>query len=335
MIEKIREKIGCLLILFAFIAIMLVLFSLIAPILFTQGAKFGIEFTPQTGEIGNTIGGIMNPFVALAGVFVTFLAFFIQYLANERLKDEFKKNQIESQFYEMLKFHKENVNDIFIIFKKVVGKETPEFKVTGRNTFQYFVNEIEILYYVEKQQYPDENPDYWIKRAYNIFFNGIDESKTNAENTILKEIQIKTFNEVECEEYFAQNNIRGKAFHYEHFTGCLNKLGLYYRHLYQTVKFIVGQEVLTYSEQRAILKMLRAQLSSQEQIMLFYNWKSGFGLNWEYGDNKYFTDYRMIHNIDNPLLDFDLIEIFGDKPNRVDKSQKNDTYFEFQHNQPK
>lgn len=71
------------------------------------------DFT-ATGAIGDTFGGILNPFVALAAVIVTGLAFYMQYQANKQLQDQFKLQQFESQFYEMLKLHKENVNEMEI-----------------------------------------------------------------------------------------------------------------------------------------------------------------------------------------------------------------------------
>ncbi len=61
---------------------LLIGFSFIAPILFVQESSLNFDFT-NTGEIGDTIGGIMSPFIALAAVFVTFLAFYIQYQANQ------------------------------------------------------------------------------------------------------------------------------------------------------------------------------------------------------------------------------------------------------------
>ncbi|WP_373060417.1 hypothetical protein [Zunongwangia sp. H14] len=56
-----------------------------------------LNFT-ETGQIGDTIGGILNPFIALAGVLLTFLAFYMQ----------IKANQIQiTQFNEGLKKEKE------------------------------------------------------------------------------------------------------------------------------------------------------------------------------------------------------------------------------------
>ena len=55
-----------------------------------------IDFS-ETGNIGDTIGGLMNPFVALAGVLVTFLAFYIQYLTNKNQTYLFEKQIVEQK----------------------------------------------------------------------------------------------------------------------------------------------------------------------------------------------------------------------------------------------
>ncbi|TAE57011.1 MAG: hypothetical protein EAZ89_04250 [Bacteroidetes bacterium] len=47
------------------------------------------------GQIGDTIGGLMNPFIALAGVSVTFLAFYMQLQANKIQLEIFNENQKE------------------------------------------------------------------------------------------------------------------------------------------------------------------------------------------------------------------------------------------------
>lgn len=64
----------------AIAAIVIILASCFAPWLFTLPG--GIDFT-NTGEIGDTIGGTMSPFVGIAGVIMTFVAFMMQVGANE------------------------------------------------------------------------------------------------------------------------------------------------------------------------------------------------------------------------------------------------------------
>lgn len=71
------------------IAGILLLFSSIAPILFTNNSS-PWDFS-DTGQIGDTIGGIMNPFIAIGGVIMTFLAFYMQIRANKLQREQFQK----------------------------------------------------------------------------------------------------------------------------------------------------------------------------------------------------------------------------------------------------
>ena len=59
---------------------------LMLPLLLTCNSISFIDFT-ETGQIGDTIGGILGPFVALLAAFLTFLAFWIQYRANNLQRD--------------------------------------------------------------------------------------------------------------------------------------------------------------------------------------------------------------------------------------------------------
>lgn len=46
----------------------------------------------ETGQIGDTLGGIMSPFIGIAGVISTFTAFFMQYQANRIQRKQFIKS---------------------------------------------------------------------------------------------------------------------------------------------------------------------------------------------------------------------------------------------------
>jgi hypothetical protein len=37
----------------------------------------------ETGQVGDTLQGLMGPLIAISGVLMTFLAFYIQYKANK------------------------------------------------------------------------------------------------------------------------------------------------------------------------------------------------------------------------------------------------------------
>lgn len=60
------------------------------PYLFTKWSI--VDFT-ETGEIGDTIGGIMSPFISIIGALLTFAAFWVQYLANQKQFEIFNRQQ--------------------------------------------------------------------------------------------------------------------------------------------------------------------------------------------------------------------------------------------------
>ena len=106
-------------------AVIIFLFSLAAPILFTLHGK--IDFS-KTGQIGDTIGGIMSPFIALVAAIITFLAFWVQYIANKKQWEEIKKqntkdkiqstydriDKFENHFFTMMDYHKQILNSMHI-----------------------------------------------------------------------------------------------------------------------------------------------------------------------------------------------------------------------------
>jgi len=83
-------------------------FCLLTPILFTQ--DWGLLDFTNTGNIGDTIGGITAPFTNILAAILVFLAFRAQISANLSLQEQIeqqnleKKNEIErlqiSQLYE-------------------------------------------------------------------------------------------------------------------------------------------------------------------------------------------------------------------------------------------
>lgn len=73
------------------ISLLLVIGDCFAPWLFTGEGCDRLDFT-KTGQIGDTIGGVMGPFIAMAGVFLTFVAFLMQVRANEIQREQLHKS---------------------------------------------------------------------------------------------------------------------------------------------------------------------------------------------------------------------------------------------------
>lgn len=104
------------------LSILLIVFSLFAPILIPQYFS-GCDFC-NSGVIGDSFGGMMGPFIAIAGVFTTLLAFIMQVKANEMQRDQFIKSIGKSYMdekidaYYKLEIIKVDIEDIIDDIKK-------------------------------------------------------------------------------------------------------------------------------------------------------------------------------------------------------------------------
>ena len=78
----------------------LIIFGCFAPYIFTRKCDIFPDFHDK-GQIGDTIGGIMGPFIAIAGVIMTYAAFRMQVEANkiqtQQLLKSFKMGQMEDE----------------------------------------------------------------------------------------------------------------------------------------------------------------------------------------------------------------------------------------------
>ena len=107
------------------------LIILFLPVLLTK-FPFCISDFSNTGPIGDTIGGIMGPFVAIAAAILTFLAFWVQFKANEQQRKDIALERFESNFFELLHFHQEITNGLLL---KCNMKSHPS-EEKGRDVFQ-------------------------------------------------------------------------------------------------------------------------------------------------------------------------------------------------------
>ncbi|QDW21162.1 putative phage abortive infection protein [Flavobacterium sp. KBS0721] len=315
------------------LSFILVVLAFIAPFIFTRlTINKDFDFT-QTGPIGDTIGGLMNPFIALAGVIVTGLAFYIQYKANLQQRELFemeqkesksqlqeqidnqnhqnKIQQFESQFYEMLKLHRENITEMKINgydFEETENSLKKFEKTTeGRKLFVVMKTEFECILnlYTKNNNKLDK---LGFQKCYELFFSGLDAyEKAYPTETVFIELlkKARRNHENPLKQNITTNKDRKEFianvelyFNYKPFSGHSQRLGHYFRHLYLTVKSIANSKIVTdYDEKMKYLRILRAQLSNHEQILLFYNWLSEYGNDWENDKHSFFTEYCMIHNL--------------------------------------
>jgi len=327
------------------------------PSLLTSYSK-DYNFT-ATGQIGDTIGGTMGPFVGIAAAILTFLAFWVQFKANEQQKVDLKEQRdrahlenFQNTFFELIKLHKENINELS--YYKYDSKNV--IKTENRRVFRAIFSEF-LECYREVKKYsnsidPDSYllPDYKLELqtvinkknieanlielsiidiAYSVTFFGLD----NSGLTILSERFEKRYNndyysklllylsikpKRESEDYLAiwaainklkfqefQNLLEtvhklkadkktydegisalgnallsGKYFR-KYYDGHQHRLGHYFRHLFQTYIFLDKSKDLNDEQIMFYGKILRAQLSTYEQALLFINCVSSLGMKWE------------------------------------------------------
>jgi len=335
------------------IFLFLVIVILFFPYLFSQYSFHGIDFTPVNG-ISNTIG-IISPFIAILAAGLTFLAFWVQFKANEQQRYDIKKERFESTFYELLKFHKQNVDDLKIE------------NLNQRELFQELYYELGFTYSISKEAFDtilktseettknilNNYPTIKIiNLSYQIFFYGynyiysITDIQAGLPKKIWQEVRPELINRFkEYDDYWekgdyslrVQRKTKGLKLEgggklssfYKPFVGQSKLLGHYYRNLYQIVKYIDGQDgqFLSFNQKYDYVKTLRAQLSDHEQVILYYNSLSTLGYDW-FAEQKdsLIVRYKLIKNA--PLVLFwvlspkELFKKFNMTPKEID------TYFE-------
>lgn len=301
----------------------IIILFLFLPYLFTQFKWYDWGFSDKPGEIGDAIGGTLGPFVAIAAAILTFLAFWVQYKANEQQKRDLEIERFESKFYSLLEIHRNNVNET------TIGKTT-----IGRRAFVSMFNELKFIFYsVEwfyKENYSKRLPDDAIPTdiryniAYIIFFFGIGPNSSQividligtkyrgffeSVEVYLKGVQTTWRSCRKKKEQIAVQAGENIMFHldikYKPCNGHMSKLSHYVRHLFQLVKYVHESDgdVFSYQDKYYYIANIRSQLSTHEQLLIFYNAISVLGVPWLEKFN-YLKEYCVIKSIPLAIADF-------------------------------
>lgn len=153
-----------------FVFLVLIIFTL--PFLFTYTGIELLNFR-ETGQIGDTIGGVMGPFIAIAAALLTFLAFWVQFRANQQQRSDIRIERFENKFFNFLQLLDNQISDSYI---PNVGN--------NKQSYHYMFYEFKsICYYLQSQQYlkdigivptikNQKSKDEIFKCAYIMFING-------------------------------------------------------------------------------------------------------------------------------------------------------------------
>lgn len=282
--------------LFAFISLLIFLFK-------TTELDVSHNIAPEIfSHYGVLVGGVVGTIFSLAGVLLL-----IQNLNDQ--ENNFQKQQIENRYFELVHIQRENCKEINI--KDRMGRKV--FIPLLREFYECHtvVTIFNIAYRNNEEFYLDKHGV--INLAYLAFYYG---ACGESSEDILKNRLKHKYDEPYINEFIAQfkdrqtdlekmrSNGNGK-FHYKPFEGHQTRLGHYYRHMYQAIKYIDSQEPdsISYIEKYQYVKILRAQLSNQEQALLCFNTISDLGATWELGkkpedvNSHLITKYNFIKNI--------------------------------------
>lgn len=293
-----------------------------------------VDFS-QTGQIGDTIGGTMGPFVAIVAAILTFIAFWVQYQANIKQREDIAIERIEGKYYKMLDIYSSMVNSLNVhgvngktAFAELVGEFTYTFYMLDKVYCEviehplYLVKATDSLKGIIRdfRKEPERRNEFLTKLAYNLFFYGKNYDEVDLKHPELTElaeaIKVEVFKRnVQLGKVSFKDYVKGGDFEIRRervgmisplYEGHSDFLGHYFRHLFQTVKYIasIDDNLLSEEEKYEYIKLLRMQMSDYEQILLYYNSLTEQGRAWNVkrGDEfpsgvGYISRFRLIKNL--------------------------------------
>lgn len=238
------------------------------------------------GTYGDFYGGVIGTIIAAFGAILIYNTYITQ-------TEYQKKDQIESRFFELLKLHEKNVEELLLMDRNI-------FSIYLRNIKNFIV----IISEFNESEKKNWNRETLVKLGYLCFFYGISDNRHKyiTETTGTK----KDFEKIS--EYMIDRGIE--------YNGVYADFGKYFRQLFQIVTYINNKE-LDYKEKYEYIKALRVRLNIEEQYLLILNSLISIGSEWGKDkndiDEQLITKYNIIKNIPkeyNVIGDFNYREIY-------------------------
>ncbi|CAI1721666.1 Uncharacterised protein [Serratia fonticola] len=273
----------------SFISLLIFIFVIIACVFYynaigVNSSRYSSIPLEGKGQIGDSWGMFTSIFSALAfGGLISTLIF--QSASINQAKKEsdeqdnrYKKQQIENTFFRMLDIHSDLVKEIDL--KRVESLITV---ASGRDAFTIFHKKLKVLHKAART-ISSRSENYPLEASSLNFYTFCKKNKQNVPAS-------KDDNEL---------NVIGFAY-----TSFWNEhradLGHYFRFLFNLIKYIDTSE-LNDTEKLRYVKIVRAQLSDYETVIIFYN-----ALSWM-SVNKFkplIEKYTILDNLPDDLI-FDI-----------------------------
>jgi hypothetical protein len=243
------------------------------------------------GHLGSFVGGYVGSIFSLIAVILL-----VKTLKAQQLDS--RKQNFETKYFELLKMHRDNVAEIGI-------KEE-----SGRRAFVLMIRELrcahEIIRGIAKECGQELSKRQLLHVAYYCLFYGVGPNSSRMFKISLYEsgFDAKFVNALEegLNNQETKEKVAAKRkFGYLPFEGHQSRLGHYYRHLYQMIRYVDDQPASLGINKYEYAKTIRAQLSTHEQALLLINSLSPIGQNWWM--KNLIENTRLVQNIPREFFD--------------------------------
>lgn len=257
------------------------------------------------GLLGDFVGGYVGTYFVLLSVLLLYRT-----LRTQQYGVQFQS--FEDKYFELVRLHRDNVSEI------KVGKST------GRRVFVLLVRELRTIHRLVRRIAQIEKQNFTrgqlLHLSYYSLYYGVGPRSSRMLYGALSSHFPSAFlaalaRELEKEQTTDRGRRRiddddgdeepptSESRSYGLLDGHQHRLGHYYRHLYQAVRYVDGQKLgITRYD---YVKTIRAQLSTHEQALLLVNSLTPLGDAW--WRDGLIADYRLVQNV--PQQFFDEIEI--------------------------
>lgn len=223
---------------------------------------------------------IMKHEIDIAALFAgcfTFSSALLLWITLSKQRISYEKQSIENHFYKMLEIARDNSESM-----RSKGRE-------GRYVFKRICDDFDEIYktidnycrsYNGNENHPSKSDK--ISISWLIVFYGLSSKTLPVLQLAISKISKVISSEQNLHVYELRklsdvNDDNG----WLKYDGFQSTLAHYFRHLFQTVRYINEQSILSYDEKYHYIRTLRAQLNTFELMILFYNCFSPYGKEWE------------------------------------------------------
>ena len=270
------------------ILIVLAGFALVNLIFISKAFRQTHTVDPESAaQLGAFVGGYVGSIFALTSVVMLVSTLKSQQRASQ-------EQSFETKYFELIKMHRDNVAELN------VGK------ASGRKVFVLLIRELRcvlpIVWTIAEEFDQQLTQLQALHIAYYCLFFGVGPNSSRMLRMSLSTFDSafidaleQALNRKEIKEIVSEE----RRFGYLPFEGHQSRLGHYYRHLYQMVRY-VDQQTLRINKYEYV-KTIRAQLSTHEQALLLINSLTPIGQNW--WQKGFIVNYRLVQNIPRDFFD--------------------------------